>query len=92
MVNAFEAKNLIEPSNQHHIFTQVVFEVFSAFGTVGNSMGITTELSGASKLVICLTMLLGRIGPITVITAFSHNVNVENVHGIKYIDERIIIG
>ncbi|MDD4212756.1 MAG: potassium transporter TrkG [Bacilli bacterium] len=92
LVNAIEAKHFIETSNQHHFFTQVVFEVFSAFGTVGNSMGITKGLSGASKLVICLTMLLGRIGPITVITAFGRNVNVENVHGIKYIDERIIIG
>ncbi len=46
---------------------QVVFEVVSAFGTVGLSTGITPNLSAISKILIITTMFLGRVGTITVI-------------------------
>lgn len=46
-------------------FKEMVFEVFSAFGTVGLSMGITSELSAPGKLVIMLTMFVGRVGLIS---------------------------
>jgi trk system potassium uptake protein TrkH len=66
--------------------------VFSAFGTVGNSMGITPSLSWSSKLVLCFTMFFGRLGPITIISAWNRNWNMESNKGIKYIEEKIIIG
>ncbi|MBI4520682.1 MAG: hypothetical protein HY701_07575 [Gemmatimonadetes bacterium] len=47
-------------------FLSILFEVVSAFGTVGLSMGLTPDLSVVGKLVISLTMLLGRIGPLAV--------------------------
>ncbi|MFB1081926.1 TrkH family potassium uptake protein [Jeotgalibacillus sp. JSM ZJ347] len=50
-------------------FLEVAFEVFSAFGTVGLSMGITAELSVPGKIIIIILMFLGRVGPITL--AFS---------------------
>ncbi|WP_185876891.1 TrkH family potassium uptake protein [Blattabacterium cuenoti] len=40
----------------------IIFEVFSAFSTVGLSLGITSSLSNGSKLVLIFLMLLGRIG------------------------------
>ncbi|MER2010174.1 MAG: TrkH family potassium uptake protein [Psychrobacillus sp.] len=43
----------------------LLFEVFSAFGTVGISMGITSQLSELGKVFICVLMFLGRIGPLT---------------------------
>ncbi|MFD1928458.1 TrkH family potassium uptake protein [Sporosarcina siberiensis] len=43
----------------------LAFEVFSAFGTVGLSMGITGDLSSIGKLIVCLVMFMGRIGPLT---------------------------
>lgn len=46
-------------------FLPLLFEVFSAFGTVGLSMGVTAELSDVGKLLICLAMFIGRIGPLT---------------------------
>ena len=49
--------------------TDIVFECFSAYGTVGLSLGITTTLSEASKLVIVITMFLGRIGTLTLLMA-----------------------
>ncbi len=44
---------------------QVLFEVFSAFGTVGLSTGITPHLSDVSRIVIMATMFVGRVGPIS---------------------------
>ncbi|MFC4353911.1 potassium transporter TrkG [Chryseomicrobium palamuruense] len=46
-------------------FLSLLFEVFSAFGTVGHSMGVTAELSDIGKFLICLTMFIGRLGPLT---------------------------
>lgn len=51
--------------------TQVAFEVFSAFGTVGLSMGITPYLSSLGKIVIIITMFVGRVGPLTLLLALT---------------------
>lgn len=44
----------------------VVFEQFSAFGTVGLSTGITFNLSDIAKIWLILTMFIGRLGPLTI--------------------------
>ena len=49
-------------------FIQLLFEVVSAFGTVGLSTGITPGLSVAGKLVIILVMYTGRIGAFTLLS------------------------
>jgi len=48
----------------------VLFESISAFSTVGLSMGITGDLCDGSKLVLILTMFIGRVGMLTVLSAF----------------------
>nr|MBI1232543.1 ATPase [Cytophagales bacterium] len=48
----------------------VAFEIFSAFSTVGLSLGITGQLSAGSKLVVIIIMFLGRVGTLTVLVAF----------------------
>jgi potassium uptake TrkH family protein len=48
----------------------VAFEVFSAFSTVGLSLGITAKLTTGSKIVISIIMFLGRVGTLTVLVAF----------------------
>lgn len=48
----------------------VAFEIFSAFSTVGLSLGITGDLSTGSKIVVTLIMFLGRVGTLTVLVAF----------------------
>src|SRR4030065_660992 len=50
---------------------EVLFEVVSAFGTVGLSTGITPELSMASKIILILTMFIGRIGISTLSLAIA---------------------
>jgi trk system potassium uptake protein TrkH len=58
---------LLEP----HEPLALAFEVISAFSTTGLSTGITPELSVAGKLVITLSMFIGRIGPLTLALAVS---------------------
>ncbi len=47
----------------------LLFEVTSAFGTVGFSVGLTAHLSALGKLLLIATMFVGRLGPVTVATA-----------------------
>jgi trk/ktr system potassium uptake protein len=76
---------LIEPFD----FEKTVFEAFSAFGTVGLSLGITSLLSSAGKLIIVLLMYLGRVGPLTLIFALSAYSEKSNF---TYTEEKISIG
>ena len=48
------------------LFQAILFELSSAFGNVGLSMGITSSLSVIGKIMVSLTMLLGRVGPIAI--------------------------
>jgi len=50
---------------EDHQFLQLLFEATSAFGTVGLSMGLTTQLTLAGKIIIILMMFIGRLGPLT---------------------------
>ncbi len=52
-------------------FLDVLFEVVSAFGTVGLSTGITSTLLVPSRLVLVVLMFLGRVGPLTLGLALS---------------------
>ncbi|MBU0533946.1 MAG: hypothetical protein KJ887_04010 [Candidatus Omnitrophica bacterium] len=47
-------------------FLNVLFEVVSALGNVGLSMGITSSLSDVGKIVLSITMLVGRMGPLAI--------------------------
>ncbi|MBU0501968.1 MAG: TrkH family potassium uptake protein [bacterium] len=49
----------------------IVFETFSAFGTVGLSMGITPYLTAIGKIIISVTMFIGRIGALTLLLALT---------------------
>jgi len=67
----------------------IIFEVFSAFGTVGLSLGLTPHLSVAGKIIIILTMLVGRVGPLTIAIIFAK----KKISGAyKYPEDHIIIG
>ena len=48
-----------------------LFEVVSAFATVGLSTGITAELPTAGQMVLTLLMFVGRLGPITLVSALA---------------------
>ncbi|KJS83655.1 MAG: ATP synthase subunit J [Peptococcaceae bacterium BICA1-8] len=71
-------------------FFITLFEVVSALGTVGLSIGLTPELSPVGRVVIMITMFLGRIGPLTVAIAITERAR--KPHNIKYPEEKIIVG
>lgn len=67
----------------------LLFEVTSAFGTVGLSTGITPKLSDAGKVLITLTMFAGRVGTLTLLMALALRPRKERL---KYPDGKIVIG
>lgn len=56
-------------NHMEHSFIAIMFETMSAAATVGLSTGITPSLSTAGKVLLCLTMFFGRLGPLT--TAYA---------------------
>ena len=72
--------------------TSILFEVVSAFGTVGFSEGITPYLSSTSKVVISIIMLLGRIGPIAAISVFTEKLSWSKDSTFQYQEVTIPIG
>ena len=52
-------------------FLDHLYESTSAFATVGVSTGITGDLTLPSRLLICVVMFLGRVGPITLLLAMA---------------------
>lgn len=61
-------------------FIQIMYETFSALGTVGLTMGITEGLSMAGKLVLIASMYFGRLGPITMAMIMNVNGNKKKIH------------
>jgi trk system potassium uptake protein TrkH len=69
----------------------VLFEVTSAFGTVGLSTGITPELQNISKLLLIFTMFLGRVGPLTFAIAIAMRAS-KNQKDVVYPEGKIMVG
>ncbi|GIP40709.1 K+ transporter Trk [Paenibacillus sp. J31TS4] len=70
-------------------FLMILFEVTSAFGTVGLTMGLTAHLTIFGKLMIMLMMFLGRLGPLTLAYALGPKVEKELY---RYPEGKITIG
>lgn len=69
-------------------FLQILFEVVSAFATVGLSTGITAQLSILSKILIIITMFVGRLGPLTIISLLAG----KQLSNVFYSEESYTIG
>jgi len=67
----------------------VLFEIISAFGTVGLSLGITPSLLPLSKLILIVVMYIGRIGPLVILAAFSR---VKPAGHFQFVEENIMVG
>lgn len=70
-------------------FLDTLYEMTSAIATVGLSRGLTGVLKPAGKLIVALTMYLGRIGPITLALAFNSRTPTDNI---SYAESKVIIG
>ncbi len=69
----------------------ITFEVFSAFGTVGLTKGLTPHLTAVGKVVILLCMFIGRLGPLTIALALSRDIHTPQGH-YTYPEGEILLG
>jgi trk system potassium uptake protein TrkH len=67
----------------------IMFEASSALGTVGLTTGITPFLTDAGKLIIIAVMLIGRLGPLTLLAALTFNLKPVRYN---YPEEAVIVG
>lgn len=70
-------------------FEVILYEVLSAFGTVGLTQGITPSLTAVSKVTLTFIMYMGRVGPLTVMLALAGKQSKANV---KYPEGKLLIG
>ena len=70
----------------------LIYEVFSAFGTVGVSTGVTPHLHLGSKIVICILMFIGRLGPITFFQLLGSKMRIDDESKYHYVEEDFLIG
>jgi trk system potassium uptake protein TrkH len=82
-----ELGNVSHPSSRGK-FLELLFEVVSAFGTVGLSTGITAGLTAIGKVILSGIMFVGRLGPLVVGVALSR----DTVSRYYYAEENIMVG
>lgn len=80
---------LISFADPKESLVKILFEVISAFGTVGLSTGITASLSYFSQIVLILTMYIGRVGVLLLIAAI---IGERHPSVIKYPEENLLVG
>ena len=82
---------LLSIAEAGHEFLDIFYETTSAIATVGLTRGFTGQLSSLGKIIIIVTMYLGRIGPITLALAFnSHKKEKRNSR--KLPTDKILVG
>lgn len=79
---------LIASFDEEKTLLSIAFECFSAYSTVGLSVGITPDLSSAAKVVIIATMFIGRVSMLTILIAILRRVKYLNY---KYPQEEILM-
>ena len=77
------------PYPQGFTMLDYMFEAASALGTVGLTTGVTSTLTVAGRLIIIVVMLIGRLGPLTLVAALTFNLKPARYN---YPDEAIIVG
>jgi trk system potassium uptake protein TrkH len=91
MVVLFAATFLLTITERHNNFdaSAIMFETTSALGTVGLSCGITPSLTTAGKIIIIITMLIGRLGPLTLLAVLTFNIKPARYN---YPTEAVVVG
>lgn len=88
LLGASMALSITENANGFTM-SDIIFEAGSALGTVGLTTGITPYLTTPGKLIIIVLMLIGRLGPLTLLAALTFNLKPARYN---YPDEAIIVG
>lgn len=72
-----------------HTFLNKLYEVASALGTVGLTVGVTAEASFVTQIILCILMYTGRVGILTLALAFGGK---EVSSKIRYPEEDMMVG
>ncbi|MGH1393595.1 MAG: TrkH family potassium uptake protein [Trichormus sp.] len=83
------ATTLIALTDPKLEFIQILFEVVSAFATVGLSTGITGSVSAAAKIVLIITMYIGRVGVLLLMSSILGDPRPSRVY---YPEENLLVG
>ena len=75
----------------HGTFMNTCYECVSALATVGLTKGMTPGLSIAGKMIIIITMYIGRVGPISMAMGFSESGKKKKKRVFKYPQEDLIL-
>ncbi|WP_427160364.1 TrkH family potassium uptake protein [Aliinostoc sp. HNIBRCY26] len=70
-------------------FIQILFEVMSAFATVGLSTGITSSVTPAAKIILIITMYIGRVGVLLLMSSILGDPKPTRIH---YPEENLLVG
>lgn len=83
------ATTLISLTDAKFEFIQILFEVVSAFATVGLSTGITASFSATAKLILIAMMYIGRVGVLLLMAALLGDPRPSAIH---YPEENLLVG
>jgi len=83
-----QAEGRIAPQSEG-LFLKYLFEVVSAFGTVGLSLGVTSQLNVLGKIILIITMYVGRVGLLTVAYGIARE---ELVGPYQFAEENVMVG
>lgn len=70
--------------------TNIMFEVISSFSSTGISLGLTKTLSGYSKVILIVVMLIGRVGVLTFVNSLLRK-KLNKPSSVEYIDIEYIV-
>ena len=85
----FVAIVILALSDGEKSMADLLYELVSAYGTVGLSRGITADLSVIGKWIIIITMIFGKIGPLSMVYVFTQRTS-QNIY--KEAEENILVG
>ncbi len=82
---------LLNITEQGTDFIEIAFEAFSAFGTVGLSIGLTAKLSTLGKIIIAFAMFFGRLGGLTIVFALAQRQH-DYSRQLRYPEGKVTVG
>lgn len=93
IIYAFESRlNTAELGLSSPKSAVLIYEIFSAFGTVGVTAGVTPYLSIGSKITIIILMFIGRLGPITFFQLLGSKMRIDDDSTYHFVEEDFLIG
>ena len=93
IIYAFESRlNTVELGLNSPKSAVLIYEIFSAFGTVGVTAGVTPYLSAGSKITIIILMFIGRLGPITFFQLLGSKMRIDDDSTYHFVEEDFLIG